>query len=173
MTKIAQRLALVAIAVLGLFTGTAHAQKFAVVDVNAVVQSLPDYLTATKKIEDTRMMWMDSLKMMQSAYSAKMDAYAKVGDLTNPDAKKKRDEDIAQLEQAFTRFRDAKFGQEGELAQMQASMLKPVQEKLTSSLAAFAKKEGIAVIFPKSATVYAAEANDCTTKFQAYLKGGK
>jgi outer membrane protein len=170
MIKLAPRLAVVALVTLGMFVGTAHAQKIGVVDVNTVVAAMPEYQAAMKTLEDTKKIYSDSMKLMQSAYSAKLDAYSKVGETASADFKKKSQEDLAGLEQAFTKYRDSKFGQEGELAQQQVQLLKPIQEKLTKTLSAYAKKEKLAVIIPKASTIYVEDAIDLTTKFQEYLK---
>jgi outer membrane protein len=170
MTKLAQRLAVAGLAVLSLFGGTVSAQKVAVVDAVSVVSSMPEYVAANQKLEAQRAIWMDTIKTMQTQYQAKMDAYSKVGETASADYKKKAQEDLAGLEQAFTKFRDLKFGQEGELAQMQAQLLKPITEKVQTALQSYAKKEKIAIIIPKTATVYVDEAMDLTAKFTEYLK---
>ncbi len=174
MTKLAQRLAIVAVATLGLFGGTASAQKTVVVDVNVVVQAMPEYVTAMKQLEGQKKIWTDTLQTMQTAYKAKLEAYSKVGESASPEFKKKSQEDMAAMEQQFIAYRDSKFNQQdGELIQEQAKLLKPIQEKLTAALQAYAKKEKYAMILPKSATIYTEDALDQTTKFQDYLKAQK
>ena len=174
MTKLAQRLAIVAVATLGLFGGTASAQKTAVVDVNSVVQGMPEYSDAMKQLEGMKKMWTDTLQNMQTAYKAKLEAYSKVGESASPEFKKKSQDDLAALEQQFAAYRNAKLDpQEGELAQAQAKLLKPIQEKLTGALQGFAKKEKLGMILPKTSTIYVEDAMDQTAKFTDYLKAQK
>jgi Skp family chaperone for outer membrane proteins len=170
MTKLAQRMAVAALAVVGLFGGSANAQKVAVVDAVSVVSSMPEYVSANQKLEAQRTIWMDTIKTMQTQYQTKMETYSKVGETASAEFKKKAQEDLAGLEQSFTKFRDSKFGQEGELAQMQAQMMKPITEKVQAALQSYAKKEKISIILPKTATVFVDDAVDLTAKFTQYLK---
>ncbi len=169
MTKLAQRIAIAAFAVFGLF-GTAHAQKIAVVDINTIVTAMPEYQTANAKLEGLSKAYMDSLTIMRTQYQSKADAYAKVGETASAEFKKKSQEDLSNLQDQFSKFQEAKFGQTGELAQLREQLMKPITDKLQASLQSYAKKEHISVIIPKTATVYVEETLDLTTKFQEYLK---
>ena len=170
MTKLALRLTVVAFLALGLFSGSVRAQKIAVVDVNAVVAAMPEYIAAQKRLDEMKAIYSDTIKMMQNTYAAKMDAYSKVGETATPEFKKKSQDDLAGVNDQFLKYRDSKFGQEGELAVLNLQLLKPIQDKLTTTLASYAKKEKLTAIFPKTATVYVDPALDLTTKFQDYLK---
>lgn len=171
--RAASRFALLGLVSLAMIFGagtTARAQKLGVVDVQAVLTGMPEVQAANTKLEAQRQIWLDTLKTMQTQYQAKLDTYSKVGETGTPEFKKKAQEDLAGLQESFTKFQNAKFGQEGELAQMQTQMLKPIYEKVQTKLSAFAKKDKLDVIFQKSSTVFTADAVDVTTKFQDYLK---
>ena len=171
MRKLAQQMALGAIMAFGLFTGAAYAQKIGVVDINIVVQGMPEYTTANNQIEAQKKADMDTIQTMQTEYQTKLDTYQKLGETASPDFKKKEQADLDSLQAVFTKFRDDKFGQTGELAQLQANLMKPITDKLQNALASYARKEKLMVILPKTgATVYADPTIDYTTKFQDYLK---
>jgi outer membrane protein len=153
-----------------LFTQSAQAQKIAVIDVNAVGSQMPEYQAATAKIQSLQKMYQDSMQAMKTKYLATKDTYDKLGSAANSDTKKKEDDDLAAQEAAYAKFNTDKFGQDGEIAQTSANLMKPIQDKLQNTLEAFAKKEHIAVILPKTATVYADPTLDQTTKFEEYLK---
>ena len=170
MIKLAQRAALVAILAFGAFIGTASAQKVAAVDIKAVLAAMPQAMAADQQIQAASKVWQDSLQMMRTAYQSKQDAYSKVGETGSADFKKKAADDLQALADQFTKFQEAKFGKEGELAQLQAKLLQPIYDKLRSALQAYAKKEKVAVILDKSAAVYVDDSVDLTTKFQEYLK---
>jgi len=170
MRKLAQRMAIAAIMAFGLSAGSAQAQKIAVVDINTVVTAMPEYVAANSKIESQRKIYMDTLQSMQTQYQAKVDTYQKLGETASADFKKRETADLDSLQATFNKFRDDKFGQQGELAQMQANLMKPITDKLQNALASYAKKEKLTVILPKTATVYADPVTDYTVKFQDYLK---
>lgn len=156
--------------VFALFTQSAQAQKMAVIDVNAVGAGMPEYQAATAKIQSLQKQYQDSLQAMKTKYQATMDTYSKLGATVSDDMKKKEADDLASQEDAYTKFNAAKFGQDGEVAQTSANLMKPIQEKLKNALEAFAKKEHFAVILPQTATVFADPTLDQTTKFEDFLK---
>jgi len=163
-------MALGAIMAFGLFAGSAQAQKIGVVDINAVVTAMPEYVAANNQIETQRKAYMDTLQTIQTEYQTKVDTYQKLGETASADFKKKEAADLDSLKAVFSKFQEDKFGQQGELAQMQANLMKPITDKLQNTLASYAKKEKLTVIFPKTATVYDDPTIDYTLKFQDYLK---
>src|SRR5438045_6106555 len=134
MTKFVQRLAVLSLVGLGIFTGSAsQAQKIGIVDLQVVLAAMPEVQAANQKLEAQRQLWIDTLKTMQTQYQAKLDTYSKVGETGTPEFKKKAQDDLAALQESFQKFQNAKFGQEGELAVMQQQMLKPIYEKLQTA----------------------------------------
>jgi outer membrane protein len=170
MTKFVQFTAMTAFMAFALFTQSAQAQKIAVVDVNAVVSAMPEYTSASTKIEGQTKAYTDSLQNMRSQYQATVETYSKLGETASADMKKKEQDDLAARQDAFTKFQEAKFGQGGELEKMKADLMKPITDKLQNTLNAFAKKEHYTMIIPKTATVFTDASVDVTTKFQDYLK---
>jgi outer membrane protein len=154
----------------GLFTQSAQAQKIALVDVNAVVTSMPEYQAATEKVQTLTKAYQDSLKSMQTKYQATKDTYDKLGATASEEMKKKENDDLAGLQKSYSDFYDAKFGQTGELAQMQQNLMKPITERLKNILDSFRKKEKLAMILPASGAVSFDPELDQTVKFQDYLK---
>jgi len=170
MTTFVQRSAIAAFLALALFTQSAHAQKIAVIDVNAVGAQMPEYQNATAKIQSLQKMYQDSMQAMKTKYLTTKDTYDKLGSAASADTKKKEDDDLASQEAAYAKFNADKFGQDGEVAQTSANLMKPIQEKLQNTIEAFAKKEHYTVILPKTATVFTDPSLDQTTKFEEYLK---
>ncbi|HEY3874145.1 MAG TPA: OmpH family outer membrane protein [Candidatus Kapabacteria bacterium] len=173
MTKLAQGVAIVAVAAFSLFSQSAMAQKdqhIAVVDVNTVVAALPEYQTANQKVTALQTVYQDSLKGMQSRFQNTQETYSKLGETASADMKKKEQDDLTAQDQSIRAFYDQKFGQQGEISQMQASLLKPITDKIKTALEGFAKKEHYSMIVPSSSVIYSEPSMDQTTKFQDYLK---
>jgi outer membrane protein len=176
MTKLAHSITLrtivcfAALTAFGFFAGPVQAQKaYGVVDVNAVVTAMPEYIAANQKIEAQRKVYMDSITTMQTSYQAKVDAYSKVGESATPEFKKKSAADLDELQQVFNKFREDKFGQEGELAKLQAQLMKPITDKIQNMLESFRKKEKVSLILPRTAVIALDPELDLTAKFQAYM----
>lgn len=169
MKNLAQRV-LGMLAVVALTAGAANAQKVAVIDTRTVLAAMPEAQTANTQLEGARKMWNDSLQTMETVLQTKADTYQKMGDNVTADFKKKAADEIQQLQQTAVAFQQAKFGQQGELAQMQNQLVEPIMTKLKNAIDAYGKKEKYTLIVDKSAAIYADNAIDITTKFQDYLK---
>lgn len=158
------------IAVMTLGAGVASAQKVAVIDSRSVLAAMPEALTANAQLEAKRKIWQDSLQTMETVFQTKLDTYQKMGDNVTADYKKKSEDELKGLQQTAVAFNQAKFGQQGELAQLQASLVEPIMGKLRSAIEAYGKREKFTMILDKSAAIYVDGAADITAKFQDYLK---
>ena len=169
MKNLAQR-ALGLLAVVALTAGAANAQKVAVIDTRTVLAAMPEAQAANSRLEAARKMWTDSLQTMETVLQTKADTYQKMGDNVTADFKKKAQDELQTLQQSAMAYNQAKFGQQGELAQMQSQLVEPIMTKLKSAIDAYGKKEKYTLIIDKSAAIYVDNASDITTKFQDYLK---
>lgn len=170
MRKLAQSAILAAVAMVGMSASSVYAQKIGVVDINAVVTSLPEYQTANAKIQAMTKQYEDSMQMMRTQYQAAAQTAQKLGETATPEFKAKEAAMLDSMQTVYTTFQESKFGQQGELAQTQANLMKPITDKLQAALESYAKKERLTIILPKTATVYDDPTIDYTTKFQDYLK---
>jgi outer membrane protein len=169
MKNLAQRV-LGFLAVVALTAGAANAQKVAVIDSKVILAAMPEAQAANTRLEAARKIWQDSLQTMETVFQTKADTYQKMGDNVTPDFKKKSQEELQTLQQTAIAYNQAKFGQQGELAQLQAQLVEPIMTKLKNAIDTYGKKEKLTVILDKTATIYVDGASDITSKFQDYLK---
>jgi outer membrane protein len=172
MTKFLQRSAITAVLAFAMFTQSAQAQalKIAVVDIQTVVTAMPEYVSATNKVEAQTKAYQDTLETMRTKYQATLDSYAKLGTTASDDMKKKEQEELQGLNDNFTKFQSSKFGTGGELDQMKANLMKPITDKLQNTLDAYRRKEKLSIIIPKASLVSFDSEYDQTSKFQDFLK---
>lgn len=169
MKNLAQR-ALGLLAIMAVTVGAASAQKIAVIDTRTVLGAMPEAQAANTRLEATRKIWQDSLQTMETVFQTKADTYQKMGENVTPEYKKKSQEELQALQQTALAYQQAKFGQQGELAQLQQSLVEPIMTKLRNAIEAFGKKEKYTMILDRTAAIYVDGASDITTKFQDYLK---
>lgn len=176
MKHLARGTAIASVMALSLISHSAFAQKeskVAVVDVNSVVASMPEYVSANKKVTDLQTQYNDSLKTMETRFQTTQDTYSKLGETASPEAKKREQDDLTAQQTAMRAFYDSKFGQQGEIAQMQQQLTTPILKKVKDALEGFAKKEHYTMIMPTGSLIYFDPTMDVTTKFQDYLKAAK
>lgn len=171
-----KKFALTAFAALAMFlaTGTdAMAQKIAIIDSKMILDTHPDAIAASQKLQGIQKVWADSLTMMRTALKTKYETYSGMIDQLSAEKKKSADQELQGMQESIAKFEQTKFGQQGEFAQQQATLVRPILEKIQAAVAGFAKKEKYTVVLDRASVIYFDGAVDATEKFAAYLKSGK
>ncbi len=126
------------------------AQNFAYVDTDYILNKLPSYRSAKKRLDDVAQKWrketqqkIDKIDKMYNEYQAE-----KV--LLPQDEKKKREKEIMQKEKELKQFKESKFGEKGELYQKRKELIQPIQDKVFNKVQKLAKEESLDFIFDKS-----------------------
>lgn len=151
----------------------AQAQKIAIIDSRQVLEAYPEYIAAVQRIQGIQKIWEDSLTMMSTQFKTKMETYQSVLDQLSPEKKKSAEAELTAMQEAAIKFQNAKFGQQGELAQQQAAIGGPLFEKVRALVAQYAKKEKYTLVLDKSTVVYSEGAADVTEKVVTYVRTAK
>jgi outer membrane protein len=145
-----------------------------IVDVESIVKEIPEALQADKKIKEIGQKYQDSLMAMQSDFEAKLKQYDKQKSMMPSDQQQKQEETLKAQQMMLLQFRDEKFGQKGELAQMSEKALAPILEKVNKAIEEVAKEEKMNLVLDKgnSAVRYAEDKLDITYKVMDRIKRG-
>ncbi len=160
-------------------TGSAAGQalKLGYVDSQVIIQQFPEAQEAQKKIQASVQQWQDQIDTMAKAYQFRLDEYDKKKAMLNDQVKLAEEQKLLGEQQNIVNFRNKKFGQNGELAQLQDKIMTPVKDKIIKAIQAVAKEEGMSFVFDKGAEVpvmlYGDAKYDITFKVLDRLKRGK
>lgn len=160
---------LFSVAVLPLFS---QSQKVGFIDSDLILNKMPEYKSAQKTLDDLAAQWQAKDKEMQAELDQMYKDYKGAEVLLTEDAKKAKEDAIVAKEQELYKFREDKFGTNGELFKKRQELIKPVQDKLYDAVQKVAKKEGYAFIFDKAGGVmmlYADAKYDKTTEVMEEL----
>lgn len=142
--------------VLALLPGaTAQAQKYACVNTDYVLRSIPDYANALKRLDRYVSDWTEELRGKQAELDAMRDSYEQESYLLPENLKKRRQEEIKEKEAEVKALQQQRFGAGGDLEKKQAELLRPVQERVYNTIERLAHEKNYAFVFDKagSATV--------------------
>jgi len=142
---------------------SAQAQKYAVVNTDYVMKSIPDYTNAQKRLDRYVEDWTRELNEKQGELDALRAEYEQESYLLPDNLKKRRKEEIKAKEQELRALQQQHFGAGGDLDKRRAELLKPVQDRVYSTIERIAREKNYAFIFDKagSATVlYASKKYD-------------
>lgn len=129
---------------------TSYGQKIAVIDINAVLQELPEYITAQQELDKVAAEWnqeiageYDKIKSLYNKYQAEQV-------LLSDEVKEQREEEIMQKEKVVRELQKRKFGSEGELFLKRREIVNPIQEKVFAAIETFALDRGYDLILDKA-----------------------
>jgi len=128
----------------------AFAQKFAYVDTEYILKHLPEYKAALNQLNVSSEQFQKQLDVKFSVIDGMYKAYQADQVLLTDDMRKRRENDIIEKEKEAKEFQRQKFGPEGDLFQSRVKLLNPIQEKVSKTIADFAKSKGLDFIFDKS-----------------------
>lgn len=142
-----------------------QAQKFGYVDSQYILEKMPEYKDAQKKIDDLSAQWQKEVEAKYAEIEKLFKAYQKEEVLLPDDMKIKRQDEIAQKEREVKEFQKAKFGVNGELFQKRQELIKPIQEKVYKAIKEIAEQGSYSFMFDRSnnnSILYADPKNDKT-----------
>jgi outer membrane protein len=153
----------------------ATAQRIAVVDVTAVLESLPEYQKAQEQLDKVATAWRQEIAQEQDKVKGLYSKYQAEQVLLSEDMKKTREEEIMNKEKEVREMQRMKFGPEGALFKKREELVKPIQDKVYGAIARFAEDKGLDFMFDKgsaSGLIFTDKKNDKTEDLIAALKKG-
>lgn len=142
---------------IALFSFAAEAQKYAVIDTKYILNKLPDYSAAEKRLEQLSIQWQAELDTMQTRLDRMYKNYDAEQYMLSDELKKKREDELFNREKELRDLQKKRFGYEGDLFRERQKLVKPIQDKVYNAVQKLAigrgydfildKSEGITVIF--------------------------
>jgi outer membrane protein len=138
-------------------TTASNAQRYAVIDTKYILDKMPEYKEAQKKLDGFSEAWQFEIDAMQTLVDKMLKDYdAEQVMLTEP-LRKKREDEIYNKEKQLRDLQKKRFGFEGDLFKKRQELIKPIQDKVYNAVQKLAvekqydfildKSEGITVIF--------------------------
>ncbi len=156
-----------------LLTGLATAQRIAYVDVTDVLESLPDYQKAQEQLDKIATTWRQEIAQEQDKIKGMYSKFQAEQVLLSEDMKKQREDEITAKEKEVRELQRQKFGPEGALFKKREELVKPIQDRVYSTIEKYAQDKGFDFIFDKgsaSGMLYADKRYDKTEDIKALLK---
>ena len=142
---------------LWLATFSAQAQKYAIIDTKYILDKMPEYKDAQKKLDDQAGIWQKEIDDQQAALDKMYRDFEAEQVMLSDELKKKREDQLFLKEKTLRDLQRKRFGFEGDLFKKRQELVKPVQDKVYNAVQKLAvlrsydfildKSEGITVIF--------------------------
>lgn len=140
-----------------LFAFVTNAQRYAVIDSKYILDKLPEYKEAQKKLDLFSEQWQQEVDQKQAAMDKMYKDYEAEQVMLSDVLKKKREDEMYNKEKELRDLQKKHFGFEGDLFRKRQELIKPIQDRVYNAVQKLAveklydfildKSEGITVIF--------------------------
>ena len=127
-----------------------NAQKFALVDVNKVLESVDDYKKAQEELDKMAATWKQEISLEYDKIKAMYNKYQAEQVLLTEEQKKAKEEEIMNKEKDVRKLQKDKFGEEGELFRKRQDLVRPIQEGVYGAIQDYAVGKSLDVILDTS-----------------------
>ena len=131
---------------------TAQAQKYACVNTDYIMRSVPEYNQALAKINKFIAEWQQELQNKQQEVDELRQQYQQEAYLLPDNLKQRRQDEIHNKESELRSLQQQRFGAGGDLDQKRAELMKPVQDRVYNAIERVAREKNYAFVFDKSAS---------------------
>ncbi|MEO6583857.1 MAG: OmpH family outer membrane protein [Ferruginibacter sp.] len=136
---------------------TVTAQRYAIIDSKYILDKIPDYRDAQKRLDQFSELWQVEIDQRQAALDRMFKNYDAEQVMLPDELKKKREDELFNKEKELRDLQKKRFGFEGDLFRKRQELIKPIQDKVYNAVQKLAvekqydfildKSEGITVIF--------------------------
>src|SRR6056297_4202936 len=152
------------------YSAGAQSQRTAVVDIDEVLNNMPDYQEAQDQLDQIAEQWrpeiaqeMDKVKSMYNKYQAEQV-------LLSDEMKREREDEIMAKEKEIRDIQRQKFGPEGELFNKRQELVAPIQNEVYKAISSYADSRGFDLILDRSANAGIIFINDALDKTEDIKK---
>jgi len=140
-----------------MFGTMAFAQRYAIIDTKYILDKMPEYKDADKKLKVISEQWQKEIDDKQIQLDKMYKNYEAEQFMLSDELKKKREDELFNKEKELRDLQKKRFGYEGDLFKERQKLVKPIQDKVYTAVQKIAvargydfildKSEGITVIF--------------------------
>lgn len=148
---------LASILVLVISATAALAQRYAIIDTRYILDKMPEYAEAKKKLDATANMWQKEIDNKQAELDNMYRNFEAEKVMLSAELIKKREDELFNKEKEVRDLQKKRFGFEGDLFAERQKLIKPIQDRVYTAVQKLAvarsydfildKSEGITVIF--------------------------
>lgn len=129
---------------------SSFAQKYAFVDTKYILDNMPSYKEAQKKLDDASEKWVAEIDLKYKEIEEKNKKLQQELILLPADEKNKKIAEIKELEEAAKELQKKRFGVGGDLFKKRKELIQPVQEEIYKAIKNLAKEKGYDFIMDKA-----------------------
>ena len=146
---------------------SANAQKFALIDMEYIMEKIPAYQKATEQLDQSSRVWQAELERIADEAKSLYEKYQKEAKNLTEAQRTQREEAIINKEKEVAELRRNYFGPEGELYKKRESLMKPIQDEIYNAVKTVAEQRGYQLVLDRASDngiVFASPAADISNE---------
>lgn len=128
----------------------AHAQKFALVDMEYILSNIPAYERANEQLNQTSKSWQAEVEALNQKAQTLYKNYQNESVFLSEAQKKEREKAIVDKEKEAAELKKKYFGPEGELYKKRQSLIEPIQDEIYNAVKSIATSKGFQLILDRA-----------------------
>lgn len=129
---------------------TANAQKFALIDMEYILENIPAYQQATSQLDQLSQRYQKEIEAKAKEAENLYKAYQKNAASLSASQKTQQEETIIAKEKEAMELRQKYFGTEGEMSKQQEALLSPIQDRIYEAVKQISLQRGYDVVLDRA-----------------------
>lgn len=126
------------------------AQKFALIDMDYILKSIPAYERANEQLSQVSKKWQAEVEALQMEAQTLYKNYQNSVVFLSQEQKKAQQDAIVEKEKQAAELKKKYFGPEGELFKKRASLMNPIQEEIYNAVQEVADMRGYQLVLDRA-----------------------
>ncbi len=128
----------------------AHAQKFALIDMEYILKHIPAYEQANSQMEASSRKWQSEVEAVTNEAKSLYENYQNTAKSLSDAQRKQKEEAIVTKEKEANDLRRKYFGPEGELYKQRESLMRPIQDQIYNAVKEISMQKGYSLILDRA-----------------------
>lgn len=127
-----------------------QAQKIASVDINKVLESQQEYISAQAQLDELASKWKREIEVEYHKIKGLYNLYQAEQVLLSEEVSRQKEEEIMNKEKQVREMQKEKFGPEGALFKKRQQLIQPIQDRVYAAIETYATEKGYDYIFDRA-----------------------
>ena len=129
---------------------SAHAQKYALVDMEYILRNIPAYERANEQLNQVSRKWQAEVEALNLEASIMYKNYQNEVVFLSQEQKKAKQDSIMQKEKEASDLKKKYFGVEGELYKKREALMGPIQEEIYNAVKEISNLRGYSLVLDRA-----------------------
>ena len=148
-----KKLSIILAAVIAMVAIESKAQKFALIDMEYILKSIPAYEMANEQLKQVSQKWEKEIEQQAEKVEAMYKDYQANSIFYTEEQKIKKEEEILAEDKKTQELKRTYFGAEGELFKKREALMKPIQDDIYEAVKAISETKGYQMIMDRASAV--------------------